>query len=261
MPTKASYTRAIEKLKLIESLGTVDGRDVLDIMGRATATEMARLAVPYGTGQSSKELGENAVRRDIGRVYATPRRAWEDISGKRERGAFWYRLKQGDTAAAEDILNASGNELRGARLEKFDGGAEHRTLRNSRGRVPSRRPRIVVTDSKKLEAYVKTEVAKVGTAKGGFADIVRAIGGRIRGLKQRDDIGAGWITRHARGHGKAFHGGSKEHLTLTIRNTVPYSKDTLEGENLAIAQRVGRGRAIAGWLGIKAELLEKVPKN
>ncbi len=230
-------------------------QDVLDSGARVVATQMARTAQPFGTGADAREAGERATSRDISKVYATPGKAYEDISNPRYKGAFWSAYKKGDISKAQDILDANGSKLRGVQMTRFDGGTAHKGARNTTtGRVNQNRPSMIVIDPKALDRYVKEELKHVGTGKGGFADIVRAIGGSPRGLREEGDITANWITRNGHGYGKAFHSGSPDHPIVTIRNSIPYASHILAGGALNEAIRIGHERMISNLrIAIKSE--------
>jgi len=242
---KVDLSKAIAKINALSNVLHRPLRDTLDMMGRVVATNCARAAQPFGTGADAKAAGEKAVARDISKVYATPGKAFESLPSNR-RGAFWSAYKKGQIDRAQSILDKYGSSLRGAKLQPFDGGAAHKSARNkTNGRVPdSQKPTIIVTNPKALAKYVAEEQSHVGTGKGGFADIVRAIGGTPRGLREEGGITANWITRRAHGYGAAFHGGTDENPELTIQNRVPYADQILNGTALNEAKRIGRERAI-----------------
>lgn len=247
---KVSYDRAVRKIQALNIVLKRPLRDVLDSGARVAATQMARTAQPFGTGREAQTSGEIAVARDILKVYATPERAYKDMGASGKAGAFWRAYKHGEFQRAESLLRQFGNDLAGVNLQHFDGGAAHRSARNSRGRITQRRPSVVVTDPRALERYISEEKKHVGTGKGGFADIVRAIGGTsggVRGLRESGDITANWITRRARGYGYASRSGSDENPIITIRNRVPYASNILNGTALSEAKRIA-------WFRMKKNL-------
>jgi hypothetical protein len=247
-------SKAISKIHALGNVLHRPMRDVLDSGARVVAVQCARTAQPFGTGADAQNAGEKAVARDISKVYATPGKAYEDIA-QRYKGAFWKAYKDGDIGRAQDILDANGSRLRGVPLESFDGGTAHKSARNAKtGRVRQSRPSMIVTNPKALAKYVEEEQKHVGTGIGGWADVVRAIGGAPRGLREEGDITANWITRRAHGYGKAFQGGTDEHPNIRIENTVTYAANILNGTALAAAVRIGRERMIKNLqIAVRAE--------
>lgn len=242
MPTRVNYDGAVRKMRALGSVLKRPLRDVLDSGARVAAISCAKSTVPFGTGQDAKSAGEAAVRRDISRVYGNAGGAFEAINGKREKGAFWTHYKKGDYDAAEDIANDAG-----VKVGDFDGGAAHRSARNRRGRVNQTKPSIFIirpSERRQLDRYIKQEVDHVGTAKGGWVDVVRAIGGQIRGLREEGDITANWITRKGRGYGRATRGGSEENPQIKITSRIPYADQALGSRAKAEAIRIAKHRSL-----------------
>ncbi len=112
---------------------------------------------------------------------------------------------------------------------------------------------MIVSNPNALERYTKQEMEKVGTAKGGWADVARALGSNPRGLRTENDITANWITRKGHGFGRAFRGGSDEIPTMRIVNSVRYADHALNGS--------ARHRAIVIGLARMIENLETAVRN
>jgi hypothetical protein len=246
---KVDISKAITKIHALGNVMHRPMRDVLDSWARVTAISCAKSTQPATkgslTGSEAQQVGMKAVARDIAKVYKTPGGAYEDIN-QRYQGAFWKAYKDGDIDRAQAILDANGRTLRGVPMEQFDGGSAHKAARNTTtGRVNQKRPSMIITNPKALAKYVEEEQKHVGTGKGGWADVVRAIGGHNpRGLREEGDITANWITRRAHGYGKAFQGGTDEHPTITIESRVPYADHILSGGLRRDAIRIGRERTI-----------------
>jgi len=258
MATRVSYEKAIAKVRALGNVLHRPLRDVLDSGARVTATQMAHDAQPFGVGRDAQIRGQKAVTKDIYKVYTTISKASEDISSPRYRSAFWAKYKAGDIAGAQEIINKYGSHLRGVPIGEFSGGFAHIAARNTTtGRVNLTRPLLIVTNWKALEKYVEEERSHVGTGKGGFADIVRAIGGTIRsGTREEGEITASWITtkRKGGGYGSAVHGGTDENPTIRITNRIPYADQILSGSALSEAKRIGRERMILNLQdAVKAE--------
>jgi hypothetical protein len=229
-------------------------------MARVTAIELALTSQPFGTGHEAKDKGEKRVASDIYKVYSIPSKAWENIDHPGAKAAFWRAYSSGEFDVAQRFLNEFGGDLRGIPLERFDGGAAHRSAQNkTTGRIPdTQRPKMIVTDPKSLVRYVDKIKGDVGTGKGAWADVSRQISGSIRGLRSKGDITANWITRKSQlGYGQVSRGGTDENPRITITSRIPYASHILSGTALSDAKFIARERGISGLLGVKAELLAK----
>jgi len=183
--------------------------------GRLCCVSLATQAQPFGIDEKSEALGKVATNRDIYRVYATPGKAYEDINDRGAQAGFWKAVKASAWDRAAKILSKSGNALKLTPIDNFDGGAQHRQLRNNRGRIPpSQKPIMVVRNPSALKTYVATETKKVGQGKGGWATCARILGG-VRGLPR-------WITKHG-SPGQVLENYGTDRTSITIINQVPYA--------------------------------------
>lgn len=248
--TKVSFEKASAKMKALATVLHRPLREVLESGARVAAISCARTSQPFGTGAEALKAGENAVARDIARVYRTPGAAWKDIGDPRAQAAFWRAFQAGEFEGAQIILQEHGSELRDVRLQPFDGGAAHRAARDpGTGRVRAGRAAMIVLEGggvgSELAGYVIKRQGNVGFGKGGWADVARQISGNgARGLKQEGDISAGWITRKGQGYGKVFRSGSDENPTITIVSAIPYASNILQGTGKSDAIRIARERMI-----------------
>ena len=221
-------------------------RDVLESAARVYALECARESVPFGTGSDAKQSGEGAVKRDILRIYASLGQAYEDISPPRMQGAFWIKVKSGHWDEAQRILDEFGQTLKGVPIRsRWDGGIAHRTNQDNRGHVRSRRPAVIMADQRALDSYVKREQAEVGKGKGAWVDVVRQLGGRVRGLRESGDITANWITRKGKGMGRAYQTGTDQNPKLRIENRVRSNKSIAYASNITDSATINSAKVIA----------------
>jgi hypothetical protein len=241
---RVDLSRAVAKINAIGNVLHRPLRDVLDSGARVAAISLTKSTEPEGTGSEAQTEGENAVSRDIQLVYGNAGRAYEAIRSRVERTKFWALYKLGAYAEATQIAQENG-----VNVGPFDGGAAHKAARRSRRPVILRttKPTIYVIDPRqrrRLDRYVKEVQRDVGTAKGGWADCVRAIGGNPRGLREEGDITANWITRKGHGYGAAYHGGTDEHPTITIQNRIPYVDQVLSQSAKRYALNVAHERSL-----------------
>ncbi len=206
---------------------------VLHQAGRLVAVSLARQAQPFGKDgfdETAQALGIVATTRDIYRVYATPGVAWKDINDPGAQAGFWKAVKTSAWDRAAKILGRSGARLKSTLIDNFDGGAQHRQLRNNRGRIPeSQKPVMIVKDAQKLKSYVSSEIKKVGFGKGGWAACARALGG-TRGIP-------GWISRQA-APGTAVENYGATVMSITMTNQVPYASAILSPAQKQEAVRI-----------------------
>ena len=203
---------------------------VLHQAGRLCAVSAAFQAQPFGIDEKAQALGVVATTRDIYRVYATPGKAYDDISDDGAKAGFWKAVKTSAWDRAAKILNRSGARLKSTLIDNFDGGAQHRQLRNNQGRIPaSQKPVMVVKDAQKLKSYVLTEIKKVGFGKGGWAACARALGG-TRGIP-------GWISRQ-NAPGTVIENYGATVMSITMTNQVPYASAILSPAQKQEAVRI-----------------------
>ncbi len=187
--------------------------------GRLTAVSLAYQAQPFGDDDKAEALGKVATNRDIYKVYTTPGKAFSDISDPKMAKAFWTAVNKQLWAKAQAILQRFGHALRSTPIATFDGGAQHRQVRNNRGRVTgAQKPVMIVRDPQRLAKYVASETDKVGQGKGGWASCARVLGG-VRGIPR-------WITNH-----KSPAAVSEKYGTdvteIILTNKVPYASEIL----------------------------------
>jgi hypothetical protein len=93
-----------------------------------------------------------------------------------------------------------------------------------------------------LSAYIKTEVARVGEGKAGWAACAKILGG-TRGLPQ-------WVTRHAGKIAGGFVGKnySGQIKTVRLENQVRYAQNLLSPGDKAQAVKIGIDRMTKGIL-------------
>lgn len=157
--------------------------DVLRQQARLVCVNLAWNTQPYGLGLDARKLGEWAAMRDVGKVYRSVDVVYAEIAKQSEDAAkgFYAAALNGRLDVAKHILRGCGlSELLGADIGAFD-PAIHHGLRNNRGRVSIRTPRLIVTDPKVLLAYHKLVVSRVGTAKSSWATCAQQLGG-VRGI-------------------------------------------------------------------------------
>ncbi len=213
---------------------------VLHQAARLVAVSLAYQAQPFGIDEKAQALGVVATTRDIYRVYATPGKAYDDISDDGAKAGFWKAVKTSAWDRAAKILNREGSRLKSTIIDNFDGGAQHRQLRNNQGRIPaSQKPVMIVKDAQKLKSYVASETKKVGFGKGGWAACARALGG-TRGIP-------GWISRQS-APGTVIENYGASVMSITMTNQVPYASAILSPAQKQEAVRIAMDKLRASIL-------------
>ncbi len=164
----------------------ISGKSIGEIVrqqARLIAVNLAHNTQPYGLGQDARKLGEWAAMRDVGKVYRSIDSVYAEIARQSEDAAkgFYKAALAGRMDVAKHILRGCGlTDLLGADIGPFDKSV-HKEMRDRRGRVSIRSPRLIVTDPKELKAYQKLVVSHVGVAKSSWATCAGQLGG-MRGI-------------------------------------------------------------------------------
>lgn len=204
---------------------------------RGLAVELARNTRPFGFSEKAKKIGEKAVARDIGRVFALPSDAYEKIKGSDPASAdrFWANIQNRRFARAETALHSSNSDWKDLSVGRLDPKL-HNQSRTIHGNVIRRKPAQIVTSAKALDSYITRIQKRVGFAKGTWINAAKAIGGRVRGSAQ-------WVTRHKQSPGMAtVKTGDKPAVTLVNKLDYIEQVSTYTGINLALQVAAGRLR-------------------
>lgn len=211
--------------------------DLLKQASRLIAVSAATQSQPFGIDDKSEALGLIATNRDINRVYLTPGKVYDDLASRPgQAGAFWRAVKSSNWDAAKKILDNSSSRFKGINMDSFDGGAQHRQLRNNQGRIPaSQKPVMIVKNPSALKAYIGSELKKVGQGKGGWASCAKALGS-TRGLPR-------WITKH-NSPATVLENYNTSVMKVTMINQVPYASAILSPSQKAEAVRIAIDRLL-----------------
>jgi len=219
--------------------------EILRAQGRLLARDLAFQTQPFGRSASARYLGENAVSKEIRRVYKSAGElgmstrlaysiknspgtfsslgsAGNPTQTPEQAGrAFVWLVSRGKYGEARDLLRRVGvaeEEITGIPIGKMDGGQEHQNARHGPRKKVSRNqwPRRIVAD-KQIKTYISKIQKNVGIVKAGWA-----AGAKI--LKGTRDIPQ-WVTRNI---GRALGGtvidqsNHPSRPTITLINNVPW---------------------------------------
>ena len=125
---------------------------------------------PWG---AQKKAGINAVRGDIGKVYATSSEIYGQMRASGEDGENMAKaaaklIRKGDDAGLQKLLRAAGlSEFSNAKIGEFDGSIHDNMRNNSKGRVSLKRPRQIVRNRSALTQHRRKNEKAVGALKRG----------------------------------------------------------------------------------------------
>lgn len=194
----------------------------------------------------AKKRGENAVNRDIRRVYGGPSELYERIKQRdpAKAGQFWLLLKQRNIVAANDIAQ----RISGYRVREFDDGARHRERRNDRGRVQSTRQDYFVLNGTWIKSYIRERQMNVGTLASSLIRPGESRLGTITGAPA-------WVRRHSAPWGRVTEHFDQSPIYVEMEMSPPYAG--LELQRLFDYVVRYRARAFARELPFKLRAVEK----
>ena len=202
---------------------------------RGLAVELARNTRPFGFSEAAKKRGKKAVAGDIGRVFALPSDAYENMRLLEPAIAdrFWANIQNRRFSRAEQALKSSTSNWKNLSVGRLDPKLHHQS-RNIHGEVTRRFPAQIVTSPKARETYIAKIQKRVGFAKGAWINAAKAIGGRVRGSEQ-------WVTRHKQSPGTAtVKTGIKPSVTLI--NSLDYIDQVTTATGIDLALQLAAGR-------------------
>jgi hypothetical protein len=186
----------------------------------------------------ARDVGRAAVRRDIGRVYISPSRIYDELSnwqaaktGRSLANGYYRALKTGQIEEARSILRRAGSPSANLEHMAWDGGALHRKKQNKRGHINRGNRPAIVTDRLALKKYVVSIEKNVGFTKSGWITAASQIS--TRGLGQIN----GWIKTHrAPGYGED-RTENTAFPTIYLTNAVPWINHAIGKKFLSTASR------------------------
>lgn len=210
---------------------------------RAIAIQLAVATQPFGVGANARQAGENAVKRDVARVYVSVSKVYKSFPNQKHANAYWAAITKRNYAQAQNIKDSYNPIYRRIPIRAFDGGAAHQAARKNRGRVvASQKPLMVVQRDRSLDTYTRKQVGHVGEAKGGWAACAKILGS-TRGLPQ-------WVTRHAGtlSPGSVLESYAGPVYRVRLINGVRYASSTITQSDKQAAMVYGLHRFIKGQI-------------
>lgn len=176
----------------LERLAAATGREVgrmirdrTPALGRYLAEATQPIAgmdttTPDGGSAKARDLGRGAVQRDLRRVYVSSSAIYDALrktggAGQAVARAFYKKLKAGDLEGARQIMVRMGRSEASLTFANWDGGARHKRMRNSRGRVNKGNKPEVIGDFKAVKDYGKKVEKRVGFAKSGWINAAKQV--------------------------------------------------------------------------------------
>lgn len=183
------------------------------VVGSVTGAALSGSEDAGGMGPQARNLGKAAVIRDVSRVYTSPQAVYMTIRGakgiKRAR-QFAHLVKVGELEQARALLQSLAVKGSALMVVRWDGGARHKQMRNSRGRINRGTKPMVVDDPQALKDFKKKKVNQVGFSKSTWITAARGIPD-AQGLSRVP----AWIRKHsAPGTGIDKTRGDNPHVIL-----------------------------------------------
>jgi hypothetical protein len=233
-------TRTINALTARQRGFKANFEDEMDDVGRQIAVYLAAMAKPSGFGKEAQARGAIAVAQQIRRIYAVPSRVYGDLlnASKEQADAFYRAMRTGFYSGAKEIMKLAPRFAQ-CEIGPFDGGALHKSHRDSQGHIPkNQKPLLVVTNRVELAKYIEKEASYVGFGKAGWVNCARAFAD-----KGATRPAPGWVTRHKTAPGgtskRIFNNGA--HIEITLRNDVKYAQNlmTASEKSTAVQRAIG----------------------
>jgi len=206
------------------------GESVLRQESRQFAKELARWTLPIGLGDDAWRKLANKIASEIRRVIVSPRRLYEAVEtadGKPFADALWALLqgKPGGRRGTRNIVQHLARSRSATAKLILGGNVRPEAVKALRtgpwGNIPTgTSDRMIVTNTARIDAFIKRMQRRVGFAKGGWSAAARSLSGRnVQGIPQWASYG-----RHkAPGSGIFTKPGKRIRLT----NEVDYSRKAL----------------------------------
>lgn len=171
-------------------------QELLHTRGRFVAIVAATHTQPFGADGAGKKKGEEAIRRDVRRIFLTANEFADRLSlssAPRLQATLQNALRTGQWDRVEAIFEKTG--YRRLKLMQSPDASLHQAARVN-GKVPKgTRPVGILQSQGSRDAYIKKVQKGVGFAKGGWATCAELFtkaktNGRLtRGIP-------GWVSRH-----------------------------------------------------------------
>ena len=210
----------------------IEFREGLRIQGRLLAEQIIKFTPPKNRAQ-----GNNAVRRDIGRVF--------NPLNPNKLTKISRLIRSRDNAALQRFIDGlKDGPLKGKKVISFSPSV-HRNMQKSRGRVQTASS-FVTPDFDEVKAYIKKIQKNVGQAKGGWAASVNGLGGSV----------SSWIDRH-RGSGSMEDRTNEVPAYITMTNASVWASGGDDGRIVANAIQSRTVRIVKGIQRAQAAALHK----
>jgi hypothetical protein len=206
-----------------------------------------------GTSPEAKKMGQAAVARDVGRVYASIATVCGEIRrshGSKASKAFYAMMQNSEFDKADKMLQSLGVQS-ARRAGAWDGGARHRQLRTNRGRINRGTKPTVTPLAESVAVYIKRMKDHVGYTKSGWITAARQIPG-AKGVTRGVPV---WVTKHA-GPGTGIDATRSPDPSITLTNRVPWIATNFGGRQQGMALK-GFDKILLKSLQVKAQHLRQ----
>lgn len=183
-------------VKLTTDLNKSASESIIEMAGIA-ANQLAIRVEPYGTSNKSKTILENAIHKDLNKVYldnAATYNAIHKINPKLSH-AYSAQIRKGDFNKAQEIAAKAIPKMT---QSTSDSGNYLEGFRNARGRVKAVSP-MNILDSTSLDVLHAKKVLMAGTAKAGWLQAGKSLGAKTRvpkWLKKAGTLGSSNVVKN-----------------------------------------------------------------
>jgi hypothetical protein len=214
---------SVLKRKLMELPGAMHRvvKPLMEQQAKLFVEDMVKWTPPAAkgvTGGAAKKAGENAVMRDISKIYASPAAVYDAIKEVDPVAAdqFWLLYNERNYRAAASLMQIHAGRMfaQTESFSAFDGGLMHKRFRRA-GKVRSRGVVQVVTDPPALRRYIAERKKRVGILAAGWLAVGKKFGARL----------PRWVERHpADSTGRVRVETSGGRFIIVMTSTVTYAE-------------------------------------
>lgn len=174
-----------------------DSKEVLRDEMRLLVQRIIELTPPFtsrGNNKAGKDLGEQAVKRDIEKTFYTADKLVEYIRNDRLKLLAQRYVIEGNMDGLRKIFSIVSRFLKEIQIENNARPDYHQSVRNRRGRVPKGVTPIFVINARSVLKYIKDTQKHVGRAKAGWNPAAEMF--KVTGVPS-------WVKRHTEKTGSA----------------------------------------------------------
>lgn len=231
-------SKLIKSMKDYAALVNKDAHEVLrDEMRLVTRSCMQITAPSYGKGTSkaAQKLGENAVERDIRRVFVSTEKLVESLRDRKLADRIRGYVSSGNVEALHTVFRNFKTKLATDPIQRTVNPGTHTQARDRRGRVSKNAQQTIILDTRSLDAYIKLVKKHVGRAKAGWLAAARYF--RVKGIPT-------WVSIHPEVEGSRIDNRIGDKTTVGAVNRNKAIGDLEAQQSIVTSAFQGRERSL-----------------